>query len=106
MEYVFNKGDEMKHTHYDLIIAWANGAQIQYKNSFGDWGTTPNPPFYKDTKYRVMKEPKKVKVQGWINIYADGDTGNLYKTKEDAEKYFKNVPHKTIFISEEIKVEE
>jgi hypothetical protein len=65
----------MKHKHYDLIIAWANGAKIQYlgwdveagemNRLFGkkletrvwiDCDTTPN--WYTDFEYRIKPEPK------------------------------------------------
>ena len=100
----------MKHKHYDTIIAWANGAKIQYKNYLDSWVTTPTPNFSEDTEYRVIKETKKVKkmvkVEGWVNVYSDMFIGDLYQTQEDAEKYRVSIPHKTIFISEEIEVEE
>jgi len=45
-----------RHLHADLIIAWANGAKIEYKNRDGDWVKTPNPDWYTDIEYRIKPE--------------------------------------------------
>ena len=95
----------MKHKHGEVIKAWADGAKIEYK-SYGEWSEATTPYFSEVTEYRVMKVKDKVKIEGWLNVYSDGFSTGLYKTKEDAEKINKNIPHKTIFISEEIEVEE
>lgn len=51
-------------------------------------------------------KPKTVKVEGWINIYFNGQSSNIYESKEIAEGCsMKHEPQKTIFISEEIEVE-
>jgi len=48
----------MKHIHADVIIAWANGASIEYKTSMGNWMYLENPSWSKDTEYRIKPEPK------------------------------------------------
>jgi len=51
----------MKHKHADLIIAWADGAIIQYKDYAGKW-TDFEPPTYaswhQNMEYRIKPEPK------------------------------------------------
>lgn len=45
-----------RHVHYDLIIAWAKGAKIQYYSEvFDEWTNTAknNPSWSPDMKYRV-----------------------------------------------------
>lgn len=43
-----------KHKHADLIIAWANGAEIQVKND-GNW-TDIEPSWLKNKEYRIKPE--------------------------------------------------
>ena len=49
----------MRHKHADLIIAWANGAQIQYK-SINDktWRDLDFPAWDSSGHYRIKPEPK------------------------------------------------
>jgi hypothetical protein len=76
------------HVHAELIKAWADGADIEYySNINGDiWINTPNPDWYKGTKYRIkpISENFVVKTTPTINgkIYAlsfniDGSSGNV-----------------------------
>lgn len=47
----------MKHKHADLIIAWANGAQIQVKFECSDeWANTEFPSWHKNHNYRIKPE--------------------------------------------------
>ena len=49
----------MKHKHAELIIAWANGAQIQIKNNSTGWEDMDCTPSWADGfKYRIKPEPK------------------------------------------------
>ena len=52
----------MKHKHCELIKAWADGAEIQYKDQRGDWIDFPSwyePVWNSDTlEYRIKPEPK------------------------------------------------
>ena len=44
------------HVHADLIKAWADGAQIQYNDSYSDnglWRDIANPVWSKDQVYRI-----------------------------------------------------
>lgn len=60
------KGIKMaKHKHYDVIIAYANGAEIQYLIVDEVWKDTKNPLFYEDVEYRVKPKPK-VKKWRWV----------------------------------------
>ena len=78
-----------RHKHYDIIVAWAEGKPIQFRNGPDGWqdfptGTTPI--FCSDTLYRIKPEKKK----GWVNIYKTSNNlgnsiGSLYKTKQEAD---------------------
>jgi len=48
----------MRHKHADLIIAWANGAQIQWKNRNGQWEDMGEPLWNENHEYRIKTEPK------------------------------------------------
>ena len=49
-----------KHKHYDLIVAWAEGKQIQwYRTSTREWFDVNIPSWSKDDTYRIKPEPVK-----------------------------------------------
>jgi hypothetical protein len=83
----------MKHKHYDLIVAWANGKKIEARLNGGEWHELSTPAWNGiDTEYRIKPEPKPdiVKercVASWTGISTnlcpnlrltfDGETGEL-----------------------------
>jgi hypothetical protein len=49
----------MKHKHYDLIVAWANGGQLQYRSTYDDvWIDIAYASWDQDGQYRIKPEPK------------------------------------------------
>jgi len=69
-----------KHKHYDVIVAWAAGEEIQFKGDWGgpweDWDKkyAPSfhpekyaPSFHPDLDWRI--KPKRVKKEGWVNVF-------------------------------------
>jgi len=47
----------MKHKHYDMIVAWAEGKDIQWNNN-GVWHNLIGlPNWYEFTQYRIKPEP-------------------------------------------------
>jgi len=49
----------MKHKHADLIHAWADGAQIQFRTSNGNWADLDHCPSWSTNwEYRIKPEPK------------------------------------------------
>jgi hypothetical protein len=50
----------MKHKHADLIHAWADGAQIQWRDPKDDehWSDIKIPNWLEDCEYRIKPEPK------------------------------------------------
>jgi hypothetical protein len=50
----------MKHKHAELIHAWADGAEIQWRDPKYDllWTDIGNPNFYEVYEYRIKPEPK------------------------------------------------
>lgn len=86
------------HKHAELIKAWADGAQIQYKSQLlaeRGWVDDPHPSFDVDYEWRIKPEPKPDDVificakTNWIGyshlrhadhnlqITLDGETGAL-----------------------------
>ncbi len=47
------------HKHAELIKAWADGAEIQYQDSFEDWFDCQDDPRWAEhVTYRIKPEPK------------------------------------------------
>ena len=84
----------MRHKHADLIIEWANGAQIQhYSAIMCRWADDKNPKWDEETKFRIKPEPAPDvvvryganKLALWIEpggdtnlkLTFDGETGEL-----------------------------
>lgn len=54
------------HVHLDLIIAWANGAEIEfYLEAYDCWHTVANPSWDRSTSYRIKpnKSAKDVEIE-------------------------------------------
>lgn len=75
-----------KHKHYDVIVAWAAGEEIEFKRPGHLWQYAGQSPTWgADNEYRI--KPKRVKKEGWVNVYADGILGfKVYQTEEEAYK--------------------
>jgi len=59
-----------RHKHADVIIAWANGAEVEYWNeSLREWRVHDWPRWYEHLIYRI--KAKRVKKEGWVNVYPD-----------------------------------
>lgn len=68
-----------KHKHYDLIVAWASGKEIEYKPwPEAKWLHTPCPTWEGGGAYRIKPEPKPdiVRYRGVDKeIYLTGSSG-------------------------------
>jgi hypothetical protein len=51
----------MKHKHYDMIVAWAEGKQIQnFNENTGEWQDLIAPPYWiQNFQYRIKPEEKQ-----------------------------------------------
>jgi hypothetical protein len=57
-----------RHKHADVIHAWADGAEIQYRRYKEEqWVDVDSPCFNPGFEYRI--KPRIVKRDGWVNIY-------------------------------------
>lgn len=77
------------HKHRDVIIAWANGADLQVKQRPYDEWKDISFPGWDANEYRI--KPKIAKREGWVNIYQyelaeiDRKADLIHPTKESAD---------------------
>ena len=77
----------MKHKHYDMIVAWAEGKQIQnFNENTGEWQDLIAPPYWiQNFQYRIKPEEKKPVVRWlWANI--NGCLSTEFYSEEDMIK--------------------
>jgi len=75
-----------KHKHYDVIVAWAAGEEIEvWHPTKNQWVPIPyeHPSFGKSDEYRI--KPKRVKKEGWVNVYP-GNFLCYFHSKVHADK--------------------
>lgn len=73
------------HKHRDVIIAWANGEEIEFKDDDGKWlstNTGSNIIFFEQCEFRI--KPKRVKKEGWVNVF-DGPWFVVHTSKDRAD---------------------
>jgi hypothetical protein len=69
-----------KHKHYNEIVAWASGSQIQEKDWEGNWVDIPHPTFRIHSEYRIKPEKTPDVVRSYKvymsygSLYADSVT--------------------------------
>ena len=75
-----------RHKYADVIIAWANGAEIEYRLGPDDsWSKATSPSWHADCEYRVKPPAKKYRValfNDYTCVYTADNT-------EDARSYEK-----------------
>ena len=74
-----------KHKHYDVIVAWAAGEEIEFLDpSDCKWyPLVTHPVWYEKTQFRI--KPKRVKKEGWVNVYP-GNFLCYFHSKVHADK--------------------
>ena len=60
----------MKHKHADLIHAWAEGAQIQYKDEADIWKDIDSPAWHEWMEYRI-KHYTNPQTKEWVVLTED-----------------------------------
>lgn len=71
-------------SNLDILKAYAEGQDVQYRCKDDDeqWREVNTPSFTFDhCDYRIKPRP----IEGWVNVYEDGDFGALHGTKALAE---------------------
>lgn len=74
------------HKHKDMIIAWANGEQIEFRipSETDEWKYVSMPFWLEDVEYRVKPEPKERVHSFRIGVGAYDD-GSIYTFTVDNE---------------------
>lgn len=79
---------DKQHKHADVIKAWADGAEIEFKTSEGIWCDSFSPVWSNTLEYRV--KPKPNKHQDVIDAYNRGEQCQFYsKHKNKWEDFVK-----------------
>ena len=83
----------MKNKHYDMIVAWAEGKQIQnFNENTGEWQDLIAPPYWiKNFQYRIKPEEKQPVVRWlWAKQVIGGEwtISPVFRSKEEASKTF------------------
>lgn len=82
-----------KHKHYELILAWAEGQEIEYKDGYStSWTTVTTPSWCVNTEYRIKKqiwEPKGGTYRMGFTVHAT--PGIQRETEESANKSIKKI---------------
>ena len=94
----------VKHKHYNEIIAWANGEEIEaYSVPANTWFQTSNPTWSKDVQYRVKPKQELIPFD-----FSDAEKliGKSIKIKSFKEYYIITIVYPAhIFISGHIRTE-
>jgi hypothetical protein len=75
----------MKHKHAELIHAWADGAEIQYRHWGSAWKDSTSPSWDKNWEYRIKPEEKQPVVR-WKWAYLS-EQGFWYETQGFYSEY-------------------
>lgn len=91
------------HKHAELIKAWADGAEIQYRyQNFIDWYDIENPDWDVSKEYRIKPAEKVVR---WLWAYCPENKYwvqcTTYMTEEDARINFWDFEYKKLEWSRE-----
>ena len=86
-----------RHKHYELIVAWANGAQIEAKFGVDDWVELYDPGWGSSTEYRIKPAEKKL-TPCWLWANNNGAiTLNLYSEYEILKELIDDYPIKLLW---------
>lgn len=66
------KEKTMRHKHADFIHAWADGAEIEFKDFTGLWIETTEPSWRDETEYRIKPKTRKAYVRVFVSVNPDG----------------------------------
>ena len=95
-----------RHKHADVIIAWANGAEIECRPHIdGDWVVVTSPPrWVENYEYRVKPPAKKYRVALFKNPGSQA-AASIANSAEDAHRC-ENARHFVRWLTDWIEYEE
>ena len=73
------------HKHRDVIIAWANGEEVEYRaNAEKEWETNRFPSWCENSEYRIKpKEPKRLTNENFMELFREYAYKNLSNKKDN-----------------------
>lgn len=79
-----------RHKHADVIIAWANGAQVEFRSHIdGGWVKAKTPGWYENYEYRAKPPAKKYRV-ALFKYPGVAAVVSVANSEEDAERHEEN----------------
>lgn len=75
------KTNHKRHKHADLIHAWAEGVEIEYRNANGDWEDA-NPGWFENREYRIKPAKKTIRFRNYLY---KGQVMVAYKDADNTE---------------------
>ena len=78
----------MKHKHAELIKAWADGAEIEYKVHNGGWVALEHPSWDDHNEYRIKSEQPVVRWLWAKLVLGEWMISPVFRSKEEALKTF------------------
>lgn len=92
-----------RHKHADVIIAWANGAEIERRDTpTENWTPAPTPGWYEDCEYRVKPPAKKYRVA----LFKDPDYYTSTADMQEDAAYYENCPVFVRWLTDWVEYEE
>ncbi len=65
-----------KRKHYDVIIAWANGAEVEaFSSGSGVWVNCPHPNFFEYMQYRIKQ--RTFTESAWYPVEVNRELGGV-----------------------------
>ena len=78
-----------RHKHYDAIIAYANGAEIEIQDNDGNWKFVKNPSWVEEMEYRIKPAEKKL-TPCYLWARNDGSITSCLYSENEASKLLNN----------------
>jgi hypothetical protein len=66
-----------QHKWHKEIKAWADGAEIEYKDSKGEWRHAEAPYWHNELEYRIKPQPKEPQ---YLYVWHEPNYGKSYLT--------------------------
>ena len=98
-----------RHKHADVIIAWAEGEDVQVRDEGTKrwYDVVGSTPFFMGAKYRIKPPAKKYRVALFLNAWADNDETYISITNSQAGKdTFEEAPSFVRWLTDWIEYEE
>ncbi|AGK87018.1 hypothetical protein RIO-1_4 [Pseudoalteromonas phage RIO-1] len=77
-----------KRKHYDVIIAWANGAEVEaFSSGSGVWVNCPHPNFFEYMQYRIKQ--RTFTESAWYPVEVNRELGGSRYVAQYVQGSFK-----------------